>query len=602
MEVKLNHIKTTPSTGNKRTRTPRVIRAQKVVSLKPRYQVSRTRWVMFGLFIGFMLLLLRSFYLQSIQKHFLHQKGNERYSRVVEISAHRGTISDRQGEPLAMSTPVMSIWMSPKDVQITIPQFKNLVSLLDLKEDVLRKQMSREDKDFVYIKRHVPPELANQVMRLGISGIFQQREYRRYYPAGEVTAQLVGMTDLDDKGQEGMELAYQDWLAGKNGSQRVIKDRLGHIIEDLESIKQPQQGRDLVLSIDRNIQYLAYRELKQAVVNHNAKGGAILVLDAQNGEILALANAPSFNPNNRGKLSVNALRNRSVIDLFEPGSTLKPFTAAAALETGQYHPETIIDTQGGSLSIGPATIHDAHQNGVLSLAQIIQRSSNVGTAKVALSLSSEYLWTVLRKSGFGSAPNSTFPGEVSGRLRQYKNWRPIEQATISYGHGISVSLLQLARAYTVFASNGELKPVSLLKRPTNVIAGDPVFSQKTILSVRKMLEMAVSPGGTAPRAQVLGYRVAGKTGTAHKIEGAGYAADKYVSSFVGFAPASNPRVIIAVMLDEPSNGEYYGGTVAAPVFSKVMAGTLRLLSIPPDRPNQNKLIPIEDTPQIKEIV
>jgi cell division protein FtsI (penicillin-binding protein 3) len=475
-----------------------------------------------------------------------------------------------------------------------------LANLLELDKNEMAKRVNQTQRDFVYLKRQMPPEHAAKVMELGIPGVFLQHEYRRYYPSGEVVAHLLGFTGVDDNGQEGLELAYQDWLAGKPGSRRVIKDRLGHIIEDVESIRIPQEGRDLALSIDRKIQYLAYRELKAAVAEHKAKAGAIVALDARTGEILALANLPAFNPNNRVKLNRNTTRNRAVTDIFEPGSTMKPITVAAALEAGIVKPETPIQTAPGQLTIGAATIHDAHPQGMLSVAQVIQKSSNVGAAKIALSMSAEGLWNMFNRIGFGSVPKTNFPGEASGKLRPYKTWQPIEQATMSYGHGISVSLLQLARAYTMFAGDGEIKPVSLVKLDAPQ-PGEPIISQANARAVRAMLEMAVQPGGTAPRAQVVGYRVAGKTGTAHKQEGGRYAEDRYVSSFVGFAPASNPRLIIAVMIDEPSNGQYYGGAVAAPVFSQVMAGALRLLSVPPDAPTQNIMSP-ESAPEIKEVV
>jgi cell division protein FtsI (penicillin-binding protein 3) len=434
---------------------------------------------------------------------------------------------------------------------------------------------------------------------MNIPGIFLQREYRRYYPSGEVMAHLLGFTDVDDKGQEALELAFNDTLTGKAGSRRVIKDRLGHIVEDVDSIRTPQNGARLQLSIDAKIQYLAFRELKKAVIDHRAKAGGIVVLDAHTGEVLAMANMPSYNPNNRGRYDARRTRNRAVTDLFEPGSTLKPFTAAAALEAGTVKPGTVIQTAPGRLTIGNRTIHDAHTEGALTVEQVIQKSSNVGAAKIALGLAPEQMWTLFNKVGFGAVPKSGFPGEAAGRLRPYGGWKPIEQATMSYGHGISLSLLQLARAYTVFATDGLMRPVTLLKRDTPE-EGTPVISPVTAREVRHMLEMVTQTGGTAPRAQITGYRVAGKTGTAHKLEGRGYAHDKYVSSFVGLAPASAPRLIVAVMIDEPL-GQYYGGTVAAPVFAEVMAGALRMLSIPPDAPVNNVVLP-PPAAEIKEEV
>ncbi len=557
-------------------------------------------WLVAGLLLlWFIALLLRSLYLQVLNNDFLRAKGDARSSRVIELSAHRGMITDRLGEPLAISTPVESVWASPQDVELTAEKTRQLAKLLDLPKAEIEQRLQGTQKEFVYLKRGVPPEQAAKVMELGIPGVFLQRGYRRYYPAGDVMAHVLGFTDVDDNGQEGVELTYQNWLAGKTGSRRVIKDRVGHIIEDVESVKTPQEGRNLALSIDRKIQYLAYRELKNVVETYKAKAGAIVVLDAKSGEILALANLPSYNPNNRVKLNRNSTRNRSITDIFEPGSTMKPVTISAALEAGKFKPESLIETSPGHFSIGPATIHDAHPQGLLSVAQVIQKSSNVGAAKIALTLQPEYLWGVFNHMGFGQVPRSGFPGEASGKVRPYKTWRPIEQATMSYGHGISVSLLQLARAYTVFAGDGELKPLSMLKLD-EMPAGERVISPGTAKAVRAMLEMVVQPGGTAPKARVLGYRVAGKTGTAHKEENGGYAANKYVSSFVGFGPVSDPRLVIAVMIDEPT-GQYYGGTVAAPVFSNVMGGALRMLSVPLDAPTSNTLLP-DDGPEIKEVV
>jgi cell division protein FtsI (penicillin-binding protein 3) len=557
-------------------------------------------WLVAGLLLlWFIALLLRSLYLQVLNNDFLRAKGDARSSRVIELSAHRGMITDRLGEPLAISTPVESVWASPQDVELTAEKTRQLAKLLDLPKTEIEQRLQGTQKEFVYLKRGVPPEQAAKVMELGIPGVFLQRGYRRYYPAGDVMAHVLGFTDVDDNGQEGVELTYQNWLAGKTGSRRVIKDRVGHIIEDVASVKTPQEGRNLALSIDRKIQYLAYRELKNTVEMYKAKAGAIVVLDAKSGEILALANLPSYNPNNRVKLNRNSTRNRSITDIFEPGSTMKPVTISAALEAGKFKPESMIETSPGHFSIGPATIHDAHPQGLLSVAQVIQKSSNVGAAKIALALQPEYLWGVFNHMGFGQVPHSGFPGEASGKVRPYKTWRPIEQATMSYGHGISVSLLQLARAYTVFAGDGELKPLSMLKLD-EMPAGERVISPATAKSVRTMLEMVVQPGGTAPKARVLGYRVAGKTGTAHKEENGGYAANKYVSSFVGFGPVSDPRLVIAVMIDEPT-GQYYGGAVAAPVFSNVMGGALRMLSVPLDAPTSNTLLP-DDGPEVKEVV
>lgn len=568
--------------------------------LTVRLPVWRTRAILVLLLCGFFALIGRAVFLQGVNKDFLRMKGEARYSRVLTLNSNRGKITDRNNEPLAISSPVESVAVNPQEADISPQQMQRLAKLLVEKPGELAKKFG-EARDFVYLKRQLSPETAERVLKLDIPGVFLQREYRRYYPYGEETAQVLGITNVDDKGQEGVELAYNEQLAGVDGSRRVLKDRRGNIIEGVESIRTPQEGQDITLALDRNIQYLAYRELSEAMTENRAKAGAVVVLDAKTGEILALVNQPSYNPNKRVKNIQSGLtRNRVMTDTFEPGSTLKPFTVAMALETGRFKPDTLISTDGGKMSIGPATIHDAHVEGTLTVSQVIQKSSNVGAAKMALSMSPEYMYENFAKFGFGKPPQSGFPGEVSGRLRPYHTWRPIEQATMAFGHGISVSLLQLARAYTMFTSDGELKNVSLLK------LDHPPQSQRVITplaaqQMRAMLETVVMPGGTAPRAQVLGYRVAGKTGTAHKLDAHGnYAPDRYVASFVGFAPASDPRLIIAVMVDEPSAGQYYGGTVAAPVFSRIMAGALRLLAVPPDMPMQNMLLPPGDAPEIRE--
>lgn len=560
----------------------------------------RMRVVLVLLMAGFLVLIGRAVYLQGVNKDFLREKGEARFSRVITLNANRGKILDRHGEPLAISSPVESVAASPRDVRADPAQLARLAKLLDLPRAELEKKLA-EPRDFVYLKRQLAPEAADRVLRLDIPGVFLQREYRRYYPYGDQTAHLIGFTDVDDRGQEGIELAFNERLAGVTGSRRVLKDRRGNIVEGVESIRAPQQGQDVVLSIDRNIQYLAYRELTDAVQQHRARAGAVVVLDAKTGEVLALVNQPSFNPNQRTRnLKAGLTRNRVVTDLFEPGSTLKPFTAAFALEAGQVRPDTVIQTAPGTLTIGPATIRDAHVHGALTVSEVIQKSSNVGSAKLALALPPEYMHAKLAKLGFGAAPQVGFPGEVAGRLRPYQSWRPIEQATMSYGHGISVSLLQLARAYTVFASDGQLRPVSLL-RLDQAPSGERVFSAATAQAVRRMLESVTQPGGTALRAQVAGYRVAGKTGTAHKLDANGkYAPNRYIASFVGFAPASDPRLIVAVMIDEPSAGQYYGGVVAAPIFAQVMAGALRMLAVAPDAPTQTILLPPTPEQEVRE--
>jgi len=552
----------------------------------------RARLAVALLLAAFVVLAGRSVYLQSMDTGFLQGKGEARYSRVLEVPATRGRIVDRNGEALAISTPVKSVWAIPEDVNATPAQLKSLAAMLSLDPRELGRKFAEGEREFVYLKRQIAPEAAARVLELGIAGIHQQSEYRRYYPGGETMSHVIGFTGVNDTGQEGIELAQQAVLAGAAGSRRVIKDRLGRIVEDVESIRAAQDGRDLTLAIDSKIQNLAFGALKAAVEAHKAKAGAIVVLDVRTGEVLALANMPTYNPNNRARLTGAQLRNRVLTDTFEPGSTLKPFTVGLAIETGRITPQTVIQTSPGALTIGSYTIHDSHAGGnaggAMSAAQVIQKSSNVGAAKIALSMPREEMHDMFKRVGFGIAPRLGFPGEAIGRVREAKTWRPVEQATMAYGHGISVSLIQLARAYTVFARDGELAPLSLLK--TGVPAeGKRVFSPEVARALREMLESAVQPGGTAPRARIVGWRVGGKTGTAHKQENGGYAAHKYVSSFVGFAPVSDPRLVIAVMVDEPSAGQYYGGLVAAPVFSQVMQGALRLLGAPYDAP----LSPIE---------
>jgi cell division protein FtsI (penicillin-binding protein 3) len=557
-----------------------------------RLPVWRARFVMAGLVAAFAVLAGRSLYLQAMQTEFLQEKGEQRYSRVLQVPGTRGRILDRNGEALAISTPVQSVWAIPSDVDANPAQLGRLAALLGSDARELRRKLADSARDFVYLKRQIAPQTAEKVAQLGLNGIFQHREYRRYYPGGEVTAHLVGFTGVDETGQEGMELAYESTLGGTPGSRRVIKDRRGHVVEDVGSVLPAQDGHDLVLSIDGKIQGLAYAALKSAVAAHKAKAGALVAIDVRTGEVLALANVPSFNPNNRARLSGAQLRNRALTDEFEPGSTLKPFTIALALESGRITPATPVHIGTGGLRIANYTIHDPHPQTVLSVAQVIQKSSNVGAARIALALRAEDMWSMFRRAGFGESPGVDFPGESPGKLRPAESWRPIEQATMAYGHGISVSLMQLARAYTMFARDGELVPATLLKTGAPA-AGTRVISERTARQVRSMLELAVQPGGTAPRARIMGWRVAGKTGTAHKQENGGYAADKYIASFVGLAPASAPRLVVAVMIDEPTDGQYFGGVVAAPVFAEVMRGALRSLGVPYDAPLEP--VPLPDT-------
>jgi cell division protein FtsI (penicillin-binding protein 3) len=557
-----------------------------------RLPVWRARFVLAAFLGAFAVLLARSVYLQAMHTEFLQEKGQARYARVIEVPATRGRILDRAGEALAVSTPVKSFWAIPGDVRADAGSREQLARLLGLERRELERRLADETRDFVYLKRQVPPDTAEKIEALRLGGIYQHREYRRYYPGGEVTAHLVGFTGIDDAGQEGIELAHQSMLGGKPGSRRVIKDRLGRIVEDVESLRIAQDGRDLVLSIDSKIQSLAYAALKSAVAAHRAKAGAVVAIDVRSGEVLALANVPSYNPNNRARLTGAQLRNRAITDLFEPGSTLKPFTVALSIELGKAGPATVVKTDEGRLSIAGYTIRDAHPARELSVAQIIQKSSNVGVAKLGLALPREASWDLYKRLGFGEPPQLGFPGEATGRLRHFRSWRPVEQATLAYGYGLSVSLVQLARAYTVFARDGELVPLTLV-RNGGWVSGEKVLSAESARAVRAMLESAVQPGGTGPRARVMGWRVAGKTGTAHKEENGTYASDRYRASFVGFAPLSDPRLVVAVMIDEPSAGEHYGGLVAAPLFSQIMQGALRLLGVPHDAPLEPLPLPGE---------
>jgi len=568
-----------------RRRTKRGHRFTESPVLQLALQGWRSRMVGLLLMGAFAALVGRGFYLQVINNDFLQEKGESRYLRDIEVSASRGKIVDRNGDMLAVSTPMKSIWAIPGDARtMSAGQKRQLAALLDMNVRDLDGKIA-PDKTFVFIKRQVPPETADRIAALKLPGVHQEKEYRRYYPTGDMTAHIVGFTGVDDKGLEGVELAFQPSLIGRHGSRTVIRDRRGNIVEDIGALKPPQDGKDIRLALDSKIQYLAYSQLKTAVEVNRAKAGGIIVIDVRSGEILALVNLPTYNPNNRESLSGAQLRNRALTDTFEPGSTLKPFTAALALERGKFRPDTVINCAPGRITIGRATISDAHPHGALTVAQVIQKSSNVGVTKMALTLPAQDMWQMFDAVGFGQLPHLGFPGEVTGRLRSWKNWRPIEQATMSYGHGISVSLIQLARAYSVFARDGDLIPLSLLKTDEPAVRGVPVFSPETARGMRAMLEMAAGPEGTAPLARVPGYRVGGKTGTAHKLVDGAYA-NKYVSAFVGFAPVSDPRLIVAVMIDEPSAGKHYGGSVAGPVFSQVMGASLRTLGILPDAPLQ----------------
>jgi cell division protein FtsI (penicillin-binding protein 3) len=546
--------------------------------------ISRARRLLLGglMLCGFVVLAGRSAQLQLFDREFLQGQADARHLRVVQVPAHRGMITDRNGEPLAISTPVQSVWVNPKELVASRNELSRLARLLGLDGDYVRRLLGqRQGREFVYLRRHISPDRAQQVTDLEWPGVYLQREYRRYYPAGEVAGHLLGFTNIDDEGQEGVELAFDDWLSGEAGAKRVVKDGRRHIIENVENIRSARPGKILRLSIDRRIQYLAYRELKAAVRQHGARSGSIVIMDNQTGEVLAQVNQPSFNPNNRKHLKAERMRNRAVTDVFEPGSTMKPFVIAAALESGRYAVGTRIDTSPGLFQVGVHTIRDMHDYGTLDLTGVIRKSSNVAASKIALALKPEDFWKGLSAAGFGIATSSGFPGEADGHLADFHRWRDIERATMAYGYGLSVTSMQLAQAYSVFANDGYRVPVTLLQRE-QAAERQTVYSPRVARAVRKMMESVVKKDSTAPLAAVQGYRVAGKTGTVHKSVAGGYADDRYLSVFAGMAPASRPRLVAVVMIDEPNNGEHFGGKVAGPVFSKVMAGALRLLNVTPD--------------------
>ena len=543
--------------------------------------VWRSKFIVAGLAAGFAVLAGRAAWVQVFGNDFFRRQGEVRFARTLELPANRGRILDRNGLLLATSVPSPSIWAIPEDVERDKVKLAQLARLLEMSTADLNKKLEDEDKTFVWLKRQVDEPVAQQVAALGLRGIYQRKEYKRQYPEGEAAAHVVGFTNVEDRGQEGMELAFNNELAGRPGSRRVIKDRLGRIVEDVREQVPPVDGRDLQLSIDSKVQFFAWQKLRDAVAEHKAKAGSVVVLDAQTGEVLALANYPSYSPAKRQNLSGAQLRNRALTDTFEPGSTMKPFIAALAMDKGLVKADTPIQTAPGRLTIGGSTISDSHPHGMLTVAQVIQKSSNVGTVKMAMQMAPRDMWELYTEVGFGQKPQVPFPGAVSGRLRPAKTWKPIEQATMSYGYGLSVSLFQLARAYSVFARDGELAPVTMLKSQ-GPAPGLRVIDADHARQVRQMLHMTVGPGGTAPKAQTVGYSVGGKTGTAHKQEGRGYADKKYRGFFVGIAPIEQPRIVVAVMIDEPSAGKYFGGDVAAPVFSTTVQQTLRLLGVQPD--------------------
>ena len=541
----------------------------------------RSQFIVACIALGFLGLVVRAAYVQVIGNDFFQRQGTVRFVRNLDLPANRGRILDRNGNILASSVPVPSIWANPDDMDRDPAKLKALAKLLNMSMPELDKKLQDEDKIFVWLKRQVDESVAKEIEALKIKGVYARKEYKRIYPEGEAVAHVVGFTNIENMGQEGVELTFNNELGGKAGSRRVIKDRFGHVVEDIGEMIPPVDGQDLQLSIDSKVQYFAYEKIKESVVNNKAAAGSVVVLDAKTGEILALTNYPSYNPGKRGNLSGAQLRNRALTDTFEPGSTMKPLVVGLALEKGIVKPETLIQTAPGKLQMGTATITDAHPHGVLSVNEVIQKSSNVGTVKIALQMQPHDMWELFTQVGLGQKPQVPFPGAVSGKVRAYKTWKPIEQATMSYGYGLSTSLYQLAQAYTVFARDGEWMPMSLVKT-REPAAGVRVFTEHNAKAMRNMLHLVTIPGGTAPKAQTMGYTVGGKTGTAHKQEGKGYAGKKYRGFFVGIAPVDNPRIVVAVMVDEPTNGLYFGGDVAAPVFSQTVQQTLRMLGVQPD--------------------
>lgn len=549
--------------------------------LASRTPVWRSKFVVGVIALGFVGLAARAAYIQVVANDFFQRQGEVRFARTLDLPANRGRILDRNGLILASSVPAPSIWAIPEDVEMDKAQLQRLAKLLDMPAADISRKLANEDKSFVWIKRQVDATVAKDIAALNIKGIYQRKEYKREYPEGESAVHVVGFTNVEDKGQEGVELTFNKELSGRSGSRRVIKDRLGRVVEDVGDQIPPLEGKDLQLSIDSKVQFFAYQKLRDAVVENKAKAGSVVVLDVLTGEVLALANYPSYSPAKRANLTGAQLRNRALTDTFEPGSTMKPFVIGLALQKGMVRPDTVIQTAPGRITISGSTISDSHPHGALTVNEVIQKSSNVGTVKLAMQMQPHEMWDMFSQVGLGQKPQVPFPGVVSGRLRAYKTWRPIEQATMSYGYGLSASLFQLARAYSVFAREGELVPVTLLKQ-TDPVAGVRVFEARHAQSVLNMLHMVTGPGGTAPKAQTMGYSVGGKTGTAHKQEGKGYADKKYRGFFVGVAPVDNPRIVVAVMIDEPSNGKYFGGDVAAPVFSETVQQTLRMLGVQPD--------------------
>ncbi len=541
----------------------------------------RSRFIVAAVGLGFAGLLGRAAYIQIIGPEFFQREGEKRYAHTLEVPATRGRIVDRGGQLLATSVPVPSVWAIPKDFQASAAQRAQLAKLLAMDGPELSARLAGGSNNFAWLRRQIDNDTWAEIQTLGIKGLYQSREYRRRYPEGESAAHVVGFTNLEDQGQEGIELAFQTQLQGHNGARGVVKDRLGRVVEDLGTQIDPADGSDIALSVDAKVQFFAYQRVRDAVVEHKAKAGSVVVLDVQTGEVLALANYPSYDPGERARRNGEQLRNRALTDIFEPGSTMKPLVMAWALETGRIKPEQIINTAPGSVVVSGIPIKDAHPHAALSAREVIQKSSNIGIVRIAMGMPARELWALYSAVGYGQKPQLNFPGAVTGRLRPFKTWRPIEQATMAYGYGLSASLLQMAHAYTTFARDGEVIPVSMLKQD-HPVSGLRVLSPETAIEIRRMLQMAAGPGGTGSKAMTIGYSVGGKSGTAHKQEGHGYASNKYRSWFVGMAPIDKPRIVVAVMVDEPTNGKYYGGDVAAPVFSQVVQQTLRMMNVAPD--------------------
>ncbi|MBT9474277.1 penicillin-binding protein 2 [Polaromonas sp.] len=542
--------------------------------------VWRSKFIVASFALAFIGLAGRAAYIQVVGNEFFQRQGEVRFARTLELPANRGRILDRNGLILASSVPASSIWAIPEDVEATPAQLAELASLLEMPQAELKKKLD-DDKNFVWVKRQLDEPVAQKIHALGIKGVYQRKEYKRKYPEGETIAHVVGFTDVEDKGQEGIELTFNQALAGKAGSRRVIKDRLGRVVENVGEQVPPVEGQDIQLSVDSKVQFFAYQKLRDAVIANKAKAGSVVVLDTITGEVLALANYPSYVPDKRQNLTGEQLRNRAITDTFEPGSTMKPITVAMALEAGRVKPQTLIETGPGRFSMGGFTISDTHNYGSLTVEGVIQKSSNVGALKIAQKMTPHEMWDTYVALGYGQKPQIQFPGAVTGRLRPWKTWRPVEQATMSYGYGLSASLFQMAHSYTSFAHDGQIIPVTMLKSAEPAV-GAKVFSAENARAVRRMLQMAAAPGGTGPLAQTIGYSVGGKSGTAHKQVGKGYASNKYRAWFTGMAPIESPRIIVAVMIDEPSAGKYFGGLVAAPVFSEVVQQTLRMMGVQPD--------------------